>query len=130
MLAIPQGNGRKLPLLNLQLPLRHKSAKWRSCSHHHFDHDNDNNNNHNYEDCKYRIYGDIDFLQNVSQRTKFPLFTQLHRLDSAAISHVTSLSRLAPLCITIALGSTMYLVIIVVVVIIVGIVNVIVALSR
>merc|ERR1712004_389664 len=24
----------------------HKSAKWRSCSHHHFDHDNDNNNNH------------------------------------------------------------------------------------
>merc|ERR1719192_1102244 len=43
-----QGNGRKLPLRNLQLPLRHKSAKWRSCSNHHFDHDN--HINHNYED--------------------------------------------------------------------------------
>merc|ERR1711962_1211035 len=35
---------------------------------------------------------------------------QLRRLlDSAAISHVTSLSRLVPLCTTIALGSTMCL---------------------
>ena len=128
MLATPQGNGRKLSLRNLQLPLRHKSAKWRPCSHHHFDHDN--HINHNYEDCKYRINGDIDCLQYVSQRTKFPLFTQLHRLDSAAISHVTSLSRLVPLCTIIALGSTMSLVIIVVFVIIFGIVNVIVALSQ
>ena len=63
-------------------------------------------------------------------RKKIFLFKQLHRLDLAAISHVTSLSRLVPLCTTIALGSTMYLVIIVVVVIIVGIVNAIVVLSR
>ena len=125
MLAIPQGNGRKLPLLNLQLPLRHKSAKWRSCSNHHFDHDN--NNNHNYEDCKYRIYWDIDICKMSRKGQKLPLFTQLHRLDSAAISHVTSLSRLVPLCTTIALGSTMYLVIIVVVANIVDIVNAIVA---
>ena len=73
MLATPQGNGRKLSLRNLQLPLRRKSAKWRPCSHHHVDHDN--HINHNYEGCKYRINWELVICKKSWRGQKFPSLT-------------------------------------------------------
>merc|ERR1711962_589823 len=52
----------------------------------------------------------VEILFKPPLRPRQPHQPQLRRLlDSAAISRVTSLLRLVPLCTTIALGSTMYL---------------------